>query len=91
MEWLAKDRFDLVLMDVQMPELSGVDATRRWRALESDRSERLPIVAMTANTEGEEGNACLAAGMDGFLSKPFNLAGLRNVLDQHAHGSERPS
>jgi len=71
---LAQARFDLILMDMQMPGLSGLEATRQIRANESaeaNRGQRIPIVALTANAYAEDRDACLAAGMDGFISKPI--------------------
>lgn len=74
-------RYDLVLMDCQMPELDGLEATRRIRALEAGTS-RVPIVAVTAGTVSGARRACLNAGMDDFLAKPFSLGRLRKkVLD----------
>ena len=65
--------FDLVLMDVQMPQLDGLDATRRIRAMEADLgAQRTPVVALTANTQTEDREACLAAGMDEILTKPLD-------------------
>ena len=68
---LAGTRFDLVLMDMQMPGLSGVEATRRIRSQEAASGGRIPIVALTANAYPEDREQCLAAGMDGFVSKPI--------------------
>ncbi|HEY6514340.1 MAG TPA: ATP-binding protein [Burkholderiaceae bacterium] len=83
---LDEEAFDLVLMDVQMPELDGLSATRRWREREAARgAPRLPIVAMTADTEGEGGPATRQAGMDGFLAKPFGIAALRACLAEQQH------
>ena len=62
--------FDLVLMDMQMPRLDGVEATRRIRALGTDAA-RVPIVALTADVNEEDRQAALAAGMDDFVTKPF--------------------
>jgi|GEM_PF-3991860 len=67
LDLLQRETFDLVLMDVQMPLLDGLAATRRLRAL----GLTLPVWAMTANVTAENRQACLAAGMDGFISKPI--------------------
>jgi signal transduction histidine kinase/CheY-like chemotaxis protein len=78
----TRDRFDLVLMDLQMPELDGLSATRRLREHEAAQARpRLPVIAMTAHAERAEGAACTAAGMDGFLTKPFGLLQLRRCLE----------
>jgi CheY-like chemotaxis protein len=71
--------FDLVLMDLHMPDLDGLETTRRIRALES--GPRTPIVALTANAFAEDREAALAAGMDDFLVKPLDRARLRAILD----------
>ncbi|TAK46756.1 MAG: response regulator [Xanthobacteraceae bacterium] len=75
--WLAAGAagtpYDLVLMDVQMPEMDGIEATRRIRALEAARHlPRMPVLALTASALGEDREACLAAGMDGFIVKPLD-------------------
>jgi PAS domain S-box-containing protein len=65
-------RFDLVLMDLQMPGLSGLEAARRIRAEELERqAPRIPIIALTANAFAEDREACLAAGMDDHVAKPI--------------------
>jgi len=68
-----------VLMDIQMPNLDGLAAARRIRALEG--GERTPIVALTANAFAEDRDAAIAAGMDDFLVKPLDRARLRAILD----------
>jgi len=70
---LETDRFDLVFMDIQMPVMDGVQATRAWRAREErEGRERTPIVAMTADAFAEDRERCLAAGMEDFLTKPVD-------------------
>lgn len=82
---LAGERFDLVLTDMQMPELDGLAATRALRADEAARgAPRIPIVAMTPNAPVEDLRACRAAGMDDFMPKPFGIAALRDVLARAA-------
>ena len=72
-------RFDLVIMDVEMPVLDGLEATRCIRRKEADKGmPRVPILALTANVGRADVDACLAAGMDGYLSKPFD----RDALDE---------
>ncbi|MES2461172.1 MAG: response regulator, partial [Armatimonadota bacterium] len=75
--------FDLILMDVQMPEMDGMTATTNLRSLNilsSDGTRRLPIVALTAHSMQGDKERCLASGMDDYLSKPINEADLRAVL-----------
>jgi signal transduction histidine kinase/CheY-like chemotaxis protein len=79
-EAFAAETFDLVLMDCQMPVLDGIEATRRIRALE--RGARVPIVALTANAFGADRDACLAAGMDDFIAKPFKTPELVATLER---------
>ena len=75
-ETLAKfktDDFDLVLMDVQMPEVDGFQATSIIRQQEKATGGHLPIIAVTAHALKGDRERCLAAGMDGYISKPFRL------------------
>src|SRR5262249_37557108 len=82
--WLAARAagtpYDLVLMDIQMPELDGIEATKRIRASEAaERGARTPILALSANTLAEGRYACFEAGMDGWLIKPFDREKLVGV------------
>jgi CheY-like chemotaxis protein len=77
---LERDDFDVVLMDVQMPELDGLEATRRIRKRWPERELR--IVAMTANAMAGDREACLAAGMDDYISKPIRPAELSAALER---------
>jgi PAS domain S-box-containing protein len=73
--------YDLVLMDIQMPQLDGIETTKRIRRLEADRPGRqTPILALTANTLVEDRYACFEAGMDGFLIKPLDREKLTEAL-----------
>jgi len=83
--WLAARStgtpYDRVLMDLHMPGMDGLEATRRIRAMEADYAcPRTPIIALTANASAEDREACLAAGMDDFLVKPLERERLASVL-----------
>jgi CheY-like chemotaxis protein len=84
---LEKERFDLVLMDMQMPEMDGFEATAAIRNGEKANEQRLPIVALTAHAMKGDREKCLAAGMDAYLSKPIRPQELDAVLQ---HYLERP-
>jgi CheY-like chemotaxis protein len=76
----APDRYDMIFMDIQMPEMDGYEATRRIRFFEAKRnmqlpelSKRIPIIAMTANVFREDIERCLQAGMDSHIAKPLDF------------------
>jgi PAS domain S-box-containing protein len=77
----APDAFDAVLMDIQMPVMDGIEATRRLRA--DARFARLPIIAMTADAMSEDRQNCLDAGMQDYVSKPIDVATLVGALARH--------
>ena len=68
---LGAQEFDLVLMDVQMPEMDGLETTAHIRAAERLSAKHIPIIAMTAHAMKGDQERCLAAGMDGYLTKPI--------------------
>ena len=72
--------YDLVLMDVQMPDMDGLEATRRFRALEAGTGRRLPIIAMTAHASTADRERCLTAGMDDFVTKPVQRETLGDII-----------
>ncbi|MFC7420120.1 ATP-binding protein [Iodobacter arcticus] len=82
LDFLAKEQVDLVLMDMQMPEMDGLEATRSIRAQEKANPaiKRLPIMALTANALEEDRQLCINAGMDLFLTKPLRPALLKQAL-----------
>jgi CheY-like chemotaxis protein len=73
-------RFDAVLMDVQMPEMDGLEATAAIRAAEQGTDRRLPIVALTADAMTGDRERCLEAGMDGYVTKPVQSPQLLQAL-----------
>ncbi|MBV9458809.1 MAG: response regulator, partial [Bradyrhizobium sp.] len=84
-ETVANETFDLVLMDVQMPELDGRDAARAMRQLQSDAAE-VPIIALTASAFTMEAERCLAAGMNAYVMKPIDWSTLFATMDRLAAG-----
>ncbi len=88
LEQLRAQRFDLVLMDCQMPELDGYAATSAWRQEEARRLlPRTPVVALTASTVEDDRDRCLASGMDGHLVKPFDMDELLAIVAGHLPGT----
>jgi len=79
LEKLKTEKFDLILMDVQMPKMNGLDATRKIRACESDYSS-IPIIALTANALNGDKEICLDAGMNYYLAKPFTKQDLFKTI-----------
>ncbi|GAA5003847.1 ATP-binding protein [Lysobacter lycopersici] len=90
---MSASRYDLVLMDCQMPVMDGYNATRRWRELERDAGDgrHLPIIAMTANAMAGDRQKCLDAGMDDYLAKPVTRAELERSLHRWWHTGTAPA
>ena len=83
LDLLEQNGFDLILMDCQMPIMDGFEATRRWRRHEQTlQLPRVPIIALTANAMLSDQEACLSAGMDDHMSKPFNTKLLIDILNK---------
>ncbi|SIS39002.1 hybrid sensor histidine kinase/response regulator [Insolitispirillum peregrinum] len=80
-ERASRQRFDVILMDVQMPRMDGLQATSAIRALGGELG-RVPIIALTANVMMEDARVCLDAGMDAFLAKPLTMQALYGTIDQ---------
>jgi CheY-like chemotaxis protein len=78
---VASEAFDVVLMDVQMPEMDGFEATAAIRTIEKSRGKHTPIIAMTAHAMKGDRERCLAAGMDAYISKPIQLDELLEVTE----------
>ena len=85
---LSEATFDIVLMDVQMPEMNGLDATGAIRAGEQATGRHLPIVAMTAHAMAGDRERCLAAGMDEYLTKPIRAEALISHVERFAMGAQ---
>lgn len=77
------DRYNLILMDIQMPEMDGYEATRKIRSLDSAKAKSIPIIAMTANVFREDIERCLQAGMDDHFGKPIDTKKLLLMLDHY--------
>jgi PAS domain S-box-containing protein len=83
--------FDLIFMDVQMPEMDGMEATRLLREREQGSGTHLTLIGVTAHALEGDRERCLAAGMDGYLSKPIRVVDLEAVLDRQLAANGRPT
>ena len=79
----APEEYEMIFMDVQMPEMDGYEATRRIRSRDIHHAKRIPIIAMTANVFKEDVEKCFEAGMNGHIGKPINLEEVFRQLKQH--------
>ncbi|MDR0314134.1 MAG: transporter substrate-binding domain-containing protein [Treponema sp.] len=84
----APTQYDVILMDVQMPKMDGLEATRRIRKLLAERSKRVPIIAMTAHVFKSDIEECLAAGMDDHIGKPLDIEDVLTKLYKYLRGGE---
>ena len=85
---IAESRPDLVLMDVQLPQISGLEVTRRLKADPETRS--IPVIALTAHAMRGDDTSIVAEGCDGYISKPFKLAAFREAIAGYTSGGPRP-
>jgi signal transduction histidine kinase len=84
-EFLKQNEVDFVLMDVHMPLMDGIEATKQIRSMEVNHAKKTPIVALTAGALKEEKDKCMAAGMNNFLTKPLDPSLLKQVLSEYLH------
>jgi two-component system, sensor histidine kinase and response regulator len=90
-EMIERQDFDVILMDIQMPVMGGLEATRIIRAANNPRTRRLPIIAMTANAMAGDAQKYLEAGMDGYVSKPIDRELLKTELERFAERTQNPA
>ena len=86
---LAEQFFDLILMDVQMPEMDGFEATSLIRQNGRGTARHIPIIAMTAHAMAGDRDRCIEAGMDSYISKPVATSNLLDLVAQHADENQR--
>ena len=79
----ASNKYDIIFMDIQMPEMDGYEATKQIRALEIDNAQSIPIVAMTANVFKEDVEKCFAAGMNDHIGKPISIEDVLDILRKY--------
>ncbi|MCL2138413.1 MAG: response regulator, partial [Treponema sp.] len=77
------NKYDLILMDINMPEMNGFEATRQIRSLNLEKAKNITIIAMTANVFREDIEKCLASGMNDHTGKPIDMDALFEILDKY--------
>lgn len=82
LEAASRTPYDAILMDCEMPEMDGYDATRAIRQREIGQDRHIPVIALTGHASADDERVCLEAGMDGVLTKPVTLPALRGILDR---------
>ena len=91
LEAVSREPFDAILMDVQMPDMDGIETTRAIRSRERSGHRRVPIIAFTAHAMKEDRDRCLAAGMDAYLAKPVETAAMLEALEKVAGSARSPA
>ena len=83
-EQFQKTSFDVILMDIMMPVMDGLEATQKIRSIEIEKriEKRTPIIAITANTMDNDRDKCISYGMDEFMAKPFDMDKLNSIFKQ---------
>jgi two-component system, sensor histidine kinase and response regulator len=89
LDQLESQPFDMVLMDCQMPEMDGYEATRHIRS--DPRLRELPVIGLTAHAMSEDLRQCLEVGMDGYLTKPYTLSSLASIMLRHKRQISKPA
>ncbi len=88
---LGVTNYAAILMDVTLPGIDGLECTRRIRRIELETGRRTPVIALTAKAEDSVRSDCLAAGMDDYISKPFDPDELRKILLRYVYDPEQPN
>jgi CheY-like chemotaxis protein len=86
---VEQDRFDVILMDIQMPNVDGIAATQTIRKLDDRNRRGIPIIAVTASTLAGDRERCVAAGMNGYVTKPINPKDLCAEVNRLVHAQEQ--